>query len=62
MKNPKTYFSLTLFISILFGILLPLALGVKAPTLIAISFCSIWFIYEFFGTCFLTLRRQPDLL
>jgi hypothetical protein len=39
------YFWITLVISILFGILLPLSLGVKDTTLIAISFCSVWFFY-----------------
>ena len=36
---------LTLVISILFGIILPLALGIKDLTLIAICFSSVWFIY-----------------
>ena len=45
MRIQKTYFSLTLLISILLGIILPLTLGVKDPTLIAITFRSIWFIY-----------------
>ena len=43
--SQKTYFSLTLLVSILPGIILPLALGVKDPTLIAITFSSVWFIY-----------------
>jgi hypothetical protein len=41
----KKYLVITLVISILVGIILPLALGVKDLTLIAISFCSVWFIY-----------------
>ena len=41
----KKYLIMTLVISILLGIILPLALGVKDPTLVAISFCSIWFVY-----------------
>lgn len=45
MRKEKTYLRLTLVLSVLFGIILPLALGVKDPTLIAISFCSVWFIY-----------------
>ena len=45
MKKQKTYIRLTLVISILFGIILPLALGVKDPTLIAITFSSVWFLY-----------------
>ncbi len=45
MRRHKIYLRITLLISILLGIILPLALGVKDPTLIAISFCFIWFIY-----------------
>ncbi len=41
----KKYLILTLVISILVGIILPPALGVKDPTLIAIIFNSVWFIY-----------------
>jgi type IV secretory pathway TrbL component len=41
----KKHFTLTLVISILAGIILSLALGVKDLTLIAISFCSVWFVY-----------------
>jgi len=41
----KKYLVLTLVISILVGIILPLALGVKDPTLIAITFSLVWFIY-----------------
>ena len=41
----KKYFTLTLVISILAGIIVSLALGVKDLTLIAISFCSVWFVY-----------------
>jgi len=41
----KKYLTLTLVISILVGIILPLALGAKDLTLIAISFCSVWFVY-----------------
>jgi hypothetical protein len=41
----KKYLTLTLVISILAGIMLSLALGVKDLTLIAISFCSVWFVY-----------------
>lgn len=45
MKKQKTYIRLTLAISILFGIILPVALGLKDPTLIAITFSSVWLIY-----------------
>ena len=45
MKRRKYYFGFTSVISLLFGILLPLVLGVRYPTLIAIAFSSVWFIY-----------------
>jgi len=45
MKRQKHYLRLTLLISILFGIILPLALGVKDPTYIAIFFSSVWVLY-----------------
>ena len=41
----KKYLILTAVISILVGIILPLALGVKDLTLIAICFSSVWFVY-----------------
>jgi len=41
----KKYLILTLIISILVGIISPLALGVKDPTPIAITCNSGWFIY-----------------
>jgi len=41
----KKYLILTLVIPILLGIILPLALGVRDLTLIAICFSSVWFIY-----------------
>jgi hypothetical protein len=45
MRMQKTYFRLTLVISLFFGIILPLIVGVKDPTLLALFFSSIWFIY-----------------
>jgi hypothetical protein len=48
MKKRKTYLLLTFILSVLFGIILPIALGVKDPTLIAITFSSVWFIYIVF--------------
>jgi ABC-type transport system involved in Fe-S cluster assembly fused permease/ATPase subunit len=45
VKRRKTYLRLTFLVSILFGIILPLAVGVKDPTLIAITFSSVWFLY-----------------
>jgi hypothetical protein len=45
MRRQRTYLALALVISILVGIILPLALGVKDPTLLAIFFSFIWFVY-----------------
>jgi len=45
LGKQKTYITLTLLISILFGTILPLALGVKDLTLIPIFFSSVWVIY-----------------
>jgi hypothetical protein len=41
----KKYLILTLLISILIGVILPLVLGAKDPTLIAIAFSLVWFFY-----------------
>lgn len=40
-----SHFKLTLVISILLGIILPLILGVNAPILIATTFSMVWVIY-----------------
>ena len=45
MRKQKYYLSLTLIISVLLGIILPLALGVKNPMLIATTFSMVWVIY-----------------
>jgi uncharacterized membrane protein len=45
VRKPKHYFSLTLIISILLGIIPPLVLGVKDPMLIATTFSMVWMIY-----------------
>ena len=45
MKSLNKYFWVTLVVSILAGIILPIALGVKDPVYIAISFSSVWAIY-----------------
>jgi len=45
MNKQKCVLSLTLLISILFGIILPLLLGVKDPMLIATSFSMVWVLY-----------------
>ena len=41
----KKYLIITLVISILLGIILPLALGVKDISLIGMTFSSVWFVY-----------------
>ena len=60
MKKHRYYFRTTLIISILFGIVLPLALGVKDPIYIAISFSSVWIIYSLIvlGYVFLVEGRR----
>ncbi len=45
MNKQKYFLSLTFVISILLGILLPLALGGKNPMLIATTFSMVWVIY-----------------
>ena len=45
MRKQRSYFRLTLVISILVGIILPLALGVKDPMLIATTFSMVWVLY-----------------
>ena len=45
MNKQHFYFIPTLVISILFGILLPLVLGVKDPMLIATTFSVVWVLY-----------------
>jgi len=51
MRSPKTYFRVALIISILFGIVLPLVFGVKAPMLPAILFTFVWLIYAITFLC-----------
>ena len=51
---------LTLVISILVGIILPLALGVKDLTLITICFSSVWVIYAVI-LLILTFLVKPGL-
>lgn len=60
MRRQRTYLQLTLVISILLGIILPLTLGVKDPTLLAIFFSLVWFIYAvvFVIVCFLVIGRK----
>jgi uncharacterized membrane protein YhaH (DUF805 family) len=45
MKKQRSYFILTLLVSVLFGIVLPLLLGVKDPMLIATTFSMVWVLY-----------------
>jgi hypothetical protein len=47
MIAPKRLFTLTMSASFLFGILLPLILGIKDIELVAVIFCAFWFIYAF---------------
>jgi len=60
VRRQKTYSGLTLLISILLGILLPLGLGVKDPVYIAISFTLVWAIYSLIllGYVFLVEGRR----
>ncbi len=60
MRTQKYYFKITLLISILLGIILPCILGVKDPTIVAISFGLIWFIYAIalFSITFLVEGRR----
>jgi hypothetical protein len=45
VRRQGHFIGLTLLVSILLGIFLPLALGVRNITLIAITFTLVWFIY-----------------
>jgi hypothetical protein len=56
----KKYFLLTLVIPVFLGIVLPLALGVKDLTYMAIFFSSVWAIYSLilFGYVFLVEGRR----
>jgi len=46
VRGQRYFIGLTLLISVLFGIILPLTLGVKDPTYIAIFFSSVWVVYS----------------
>ena len=56
----KKYLLLTLLISALMGIIIPLTLGVKDFTLIAITFSFLWFIYSVILLIF-TFLVKPGL-
>jgi len=59
MKKLKEYLRFTLVISILFGIILPLAIGIKDFYLISFVFSPIWLIYAvilFINTFFIVGR------
>jgi hypothetical protein len=58
MRSPKTYFRLALIISILFGIVLPLILGIKDVRLFAVFFTFVWLIYAI-GLFVLTFLVRP---
>ena len=60
MKSLNKYFWVTLVVSILAGIILPIALGVKDPVYIAISFTLVWAIYSLIllGYVFLVEGRR----
>ncbi len=60
MRGSKTHFRLALIISILFGIVLPLVLGVKDVRLFAVFFTFIWLIYAI-GLFVLTFLVRPGL-
>jgi len=60
MKKQKYFFTLTLLTSIVFGIVLPLALGVKGFTPIAICFTFVWFLYVV-GLLLFTFLVKPGL-
>ena len=53
----KGYFILTLVISILLGIILPLVLGVKDPMLIATTFSMVWVLYTIILFAYVFLIR-----
>ena len=46
MKKRKTYVLLTVILTVLFGIILPLTIGVKNPSSIALTFSLVWVIYS----------------
>jgi hypothetical protein len=56
----KKYLVLTLIISVLLGVILPLALGMKDPVYIGISFSLVWAIYSLIllGYVFLVEGRK----
>jgi hypothetical protein len=61
MKEQRNYLRLTSVVSIIFGVILPISLGVKNLTLIGITFSSVWFIYAvvlFVITFFVTGRKS----
>ena len=45
MRRQGNFIRLILVVSILAGIILPIVPGVKDPTLIAVTFSSMWLIY-----------------
>ena len=56
MSRLKEYLFITLIISVLLGILLPLVMGLNDPTVLALSFVFVWCISSillFIMVCFL---------
>jgi len=45
MNKQKLYFTLTFFISIALGIILPFILGLRDPMLIATTFSMVWALF-----------------
>lgn len=60
MRPQRTYVILTSLVSILFGIILPLALDLRGFTPIAIFFTFVWFIYVV-GLLLSTFVVKPGL-
>jgi len=59
VNKQKYYLRLTLLISVLFGIILPLVLGVKDPNYIAIFFSLVWVLYIII--IWIAFLIKPDL-
>jgi len=61
-RKRKTYLRLTVVLSILFGIILPVTLGVRDIYAIALIFSIIWFVYSavLFAYVFLVEGRIKD--
>jgi hypothetical protein len=58
VSRQRNFIGFTLLISILLGILLPLALGVRDPALIATTFTLVWFLYAMILFIYVFLIRR----